>query len=159
MRERLIKESYLALGTIILTVIIGLMIFGIGLFDPKPIDIQLHDTYFVFPKPFFLAIIFIGLMTTTFLVRGIYFKLNNKIINAILTLLLIIVFVGQIIYLDWVNGLETHFGILYSREMDGQTNALAGFNVTKGTLWTLLIITGTIMITTGYKTIKPKRAS
>jgi hypothetical protein len=62
-------------------------------------------------------------------------------------------------YLDWVNGLESHLKVLYSREMDKEirTYVLSGFKVRKGTLWTLLIITGTILATTGYKTFKSKR--
>jgi hypothetical protein len=67
--------------------------------------------------------------------------------------------VGQIIYLDSVNGLESHLRVLYSREVNKeiQTDILSGFKVTKATLWILLIITGTILATTGYKTFKPKR--
>ena len=159
MRPKLLRELYWVLGTITLTGLIGLWIFGNKIFDPTPVDIQLHDTYYVFPKTVLLTTIFIGLLTTTYLTRGIYYKLNNKIINGILTVLLLIIFVGQIMYLDWVNGLESHMRVLYSREMDKeiQTEVLSGFKVTKGTLWTLLIITGTILATTGYKTFKQKR--
>ncbi len=160
MRARIISEIYWVLGTVILTGAIGLWIFGDQILDSTPVDIQLHDTYYVFPKTILLTVIFIGLLTTTYLTRGIYFKLNNKIINGILTILLLIILLGQIMYLDWVNGLESHLRVLYSREMDKgiQANALSGFKVTKGTLWTLIIITGTILATTGYKTIRKKRA-
>lgn len=159
MREKLIRELYWVLGTLTLTAVIGLWIFDDKIFDSTPVDIQLHDTYYVFPKTLLLTMIFIGLLTTTYLTKGIYFKLNNKIINGILTLLLIMVFVGQVMYLDWVNGLESHLRVLYSREMDKeiQSDVLSGFKVTKGTLWALLIITGTILATTGYKTFKKKR--
>jgi hypothetical protein len=159
MRAKLTRELYWLLGTVILTGLIGLWIFGDKIFDSTPVDIQLHDTYYVFPKTLLLTVIFIGLLTTTYLTRGIYFKLNNKIINGILTILLLIILVGQIMYLDWVNGLESHLKVLYSREMDKeiQADVLSGFKVTKGTLWTLLIITGTILTTTGYKTFKTKR--
>jgi hypothetical protein len=159
MRAKLTRELYWLLGTVILTGLIGLWIFGDKLIDSTPIDIQLHDTYYVFPKTYLLTIVFLGLLTTTYLTRGIYFKLNNKIINGILTVLLLIIFVGQIIYLDSVNGLESHLRVLYSREVNKeiQTDILSGFKVTKATLWILLIITGTILATTGYKTFKPKR--
>ena len=159
MRARLIREIYWVFGTVILTGVIGLWIFGDQILDTRPIDIQVHDTYYVFPKTILLTVIFIGLLTTTYLVRGIYFKLNNKVINGILTILLSVILVGQIMYLDWVSGLESHLRVLYSREMDKeiQANVLSGFKVTKGTLWTLIIITGTTLATTGYKTFITKR--
>jgi hypothetical protein len=159
MRPKLLRELYWVLGTVTLTGLIGLWIFGDKIFNSTPVDIQLHDTYYVFPKTLLLALIFFFLLTTTYLTRGIYYKLDNKIINGILTVLLIIIFVGQIMYLDWVNGLESHLKVLYSREMDKEirTYVLSGFKVRKGTLWTLLIITGTILATTGYKTFKSKR--
>jgi hypothetical protein len=78
MRAKLTRELYWLLGTVILTGLIGLWIFGDKLIDSTPIDIQLHDTYYVFPKTYLLTIVFLGLLTTTYLTRGIYFKLNNK---------------------------------------------------------------------------------
>jgi hypothetical protein len=160
MRAKLTIELYWLLGTVVLTGLFGLWIFGDKIFDPKPVDIQLHDTYFVFPKLLLLAVILLLLLTTIYLVRVIHYKLDNRIINGVLTFLLVIALVGQIINLGWVNGLETHLRVLYSREMDKeiQANVLSSFMVTKGTLWTLIIITATILTTTGYKTFKTKRA-
>lgn len=159
MRVKLTKELYWLLGTAILTGLIGLWIFGDKMFDPTPVDIQLHDTYYVFPKTLLLTVICLFLLTMTYLMRVIYYKLDNRIVNGILTFLLIVALVGQIINLGWVNGLETHLRVLYSREIDKeiQTSVLSSFKVTKGTLWTLIIITGTILTTTGYKTFKTKR--
>lgn len=158
MRKKLIKETYWILAITTLTGVIGLWIFGDKILDPTPVDIQFHDTYFVFPKTLLITVIFIVLLTATYLMRGIYFRLNNKIINSVLTLILLLLFIGQIMYLDWVNGLEGQLRILYSREMDKeiQTDILSSFKIANVTLWTLLIITGLILATTAYKTFKPR---
>jgi hypothetical protein len=159
MRQKVTKELYWVFGAGLLTGIIALSIFGYRVFDPTPIDIQLHDTYFVFPKSFLLTIIFIGLLTASYITRGIYFKLDNKIINGILALLLLVIFIAQIMYLNWVDGLEGHLRVLYSRDMDKdiQTEVLSIYKITKGTLWTFVSITGSMLAATGYKTFKPRR--
>lgn len=159
MRAKLTRELYWLLGTVILAGLVGLWIFGDKSFDPTPVDIQLHDTYYVFPKTLLLTVIFLFLLTTTYLTRVIYYKLDNRMVNGILTLLLIVALVGQIRNLGWVNGLETNLRVLYSREMDKETqkSVLSSFQVTKGTLWALIISTGVILTTTGYKTFKTRR--
>lgn len=161
MKAKLIREIYWVLGIVIFTGLIGFWIFGKAIFDSTQVDIQLHDTYYVFSKTLLLIAIFITLLTSAYLTRGIYFKLNNKIVNGILTILLLIILVGQIINLDWVNGLEYHLSVLYSREMDKEIQAgvLSDFRVTKGILWTLLLITLTMLATITYKTVKPKKVA
>lgn len=160
MKRKLISELYWVFGATILTVAIGLWIFGSKIFDSTPVDIQLHDTYYVFPKILLFIIIFIGFLTIAHLMRGIYFKLHNKIINGILTLLLMIVFIGLVMYINMVNGYENHLSVLYSREIDIEVKAdvLSQFRVPKTILWTLIIGTAIILVTTGYKTFKPKRS-
>lgn len=156
MKPSQIKELFWVLGTIIITAIIGFIVFGGELFDPMPIDLQFHDTYFVLSKSIFLTIIFISLLITTYLTRGIYFRLNNKVINGILTALLIIVLVGLVFYLNWVNGLEGHLQVLNSREMDQEIQAdiVSEFKIAKTILWIMLLITVSLLTTTGYKTIR-----
>ncbi len=93
MKARLIKELYWILGTIILFILTGLILFGKALFNGRSIEIQLHDTYFVFAKSFLLTIIFIGFLTTNYLIKVLYYKGNDAILNSILVLLLMILFV------------------------------------------------------------------
>lgn len=159
MRDKLTRELYWLLATAILTGVIGLWIFGAHIFDPTPADIQLHDSYYVFPKAFLLIAVFVALLSGAYLSRGIYFKLHNKILNGILTLLSFIVFVGLMIYLYSVSEFESHLRAVYSGEMDKnvQADVLSSFRATKGTVWTLLIITAAILMTTGYKILKPRR--
>lgn len=156
MKMNLQRELYWLLGGVGLTGMIGLWIFGGKILDGIPVDIQLHDTYYVFTKSHVLTVILLLLLTTTYLTRVIYYKLNNKIVNGILTFLLLIALVVQLINLNWVIGLEAHARILYSREMDEevQMKVIAGFKIIKGIVWALLIITGTLLTTAVYKTFK-----
>lgn len=158
MRGKLTRELYWLLGAAILTALFGLSIFGDKILDRIPFDIQLHDTYYVFPKSLLLAVVFIGLLTTTYIVRGIFFKLNSKIVNGVLTVVTLIVFVGLIACLNWVDGFEDHLRVLYSKEIgkEIQTDVLSSFKVAKGTLWMFLAITTTILVTAGYKTFKTR---
>jgi hypothetical protein len=152
------RELYWLLGTVTLTGLIGVWIFGDKIFDSTPADFQLHDTYYVFPKTFLLTFILISLLTTMYVARGIYYKLNNRIVNGVLTLLLLVVFVGQIMYLWSMTEFEGHIRAVESSEVysEMQMDLSSSFTVTKRTLWAWTIITGTIMSITGYKSLKPR---
>lgn len=116
------------------------------MFDPAPIEIQLHDTYLIFQKIHLLIVLLIALLTTTYLVRVIYYKLNNRIVNGVLSFLLMLALVLQVIGLIWVNSLVTY----------ARSGMLSGFKVTEWTLGALIIITAAILATTGYKTFRAK---
>jgi hypothetical protein len=78
MKQRFKIELYYVFGIIVFTSFIALWIFGEEIFSISPLDIQLYDTYFVIDKTLFLATVFIFLMTATYLIRSIYFRLKIK---------------------------------------------------------------------------------
>ena len=104
MSTKLRNELYWIVGTILLTLTIGLLIFGDKLFNGRLLDLQLHDTYFIFPKTLFVTAIFVFLMGSMYLNRGIYNKLENKVASVLVTIVLIFILLGLVRYWNWIYG-------------------------------------------------------
>lgn len=159
MKRELATEAVWIIVNLLLALVIAFLIFGKRLFDGIAADIQLHDTYFVFPKEHITIIIFMALLTISYLARAIYYKLNNRLINFLLMPLLIIVLLVLVLQLNSVHGLEYHLRVVYSTETDIEVKAeaLSGFTLSKGVLWTLIVVIVTVLGLTGYKILKPNR--
>lgn len=156
MSTKLRRELYWIIGTILSTLIIGLLIFGDRLFNGRALDLQVHDSYFIFPKILFLTAIFIVLLLGMYLNRGIYNKLNNRVANIVLAIVLTFICFGLKRYWDWIYGYVKDSGY-YMLDERSQSEMVSEFTMTH---WILAIIIPMIMltiITTGYKIVKPKK--
>lgn len=70
MNDKITRELPWLLGVTILSVLTSFLLLGNKFFDLSPVDIQLHDTYYVIPKLIFLLIILMVLLTFTYLIRA-----------------------------------------------------------------------------------------
>jgi hypothetical protein len=156
MKAHLKKELYWALGIICLTQIAGFVIFGGKLFNGRLLDLQIHDTYFIFPKYFFLAAVFIFLLVGMYLNRAIYWKLNNRVLSVLTMLILTLVLIGLINYMNWVYGYVKDSGY-YLFDERSQTERISEFVMTYWILTIVIFVTVSAIMTTGYKILKPKR--
>src|SRR5688572_21675433 len=136
MSTKLRRELYWILGTVLLTLTIGLFIFGDKLFNGRFLDLQLHDTYFIFPKTLFLTAIFIFLLGGMYFNRGIYNKLENKVVSVLGTIVLIFILLGLISYWNWIYGYVNDSGY-YIFDERSQTEKISEFTMTH---WVLTII-------------------
>jgi hypothetical protein len=171
MRTSIYKELYWSLGTIALTVIVGLWMFEGRLFGPPTIDIQLHNGYYIFKKYHILVAFLFGVLSSIYMIRGIYYKLNNRIVNGTLTLLLVLFIGGLIFILNMTKELEIRMLDMsfwdYSHRSWAEPfytdwiqkrkgDVILKFRVVNGFLWTLLALTISILILTGYKTFRKR---
>jgi hypothetical protein len=156
MRTRLKTEFYWLLGTIAVTVIIGLLIFENSLFNGRLLDLQVHDTYFIFPKMLFLTIMFVTLLASTYLIRVIYWKVNNRVVNVTLTLVLICVLTRLLIYWNWIYAYVQDSGF-YLFDERTQTERISEFTVTNWILPVFVLVTIVAIGTTGYKIMRPMK--
>jgi hypothetical protein len=156
MSTKLRKEMYWILGTIMLTLTIALFIFGDKLFNGRLLDLQLHDTYFIFPKTLFVTAIFIFLLIGMYLNRGIFSKLENKAASILVTIVLLFILLGIIRYLNWIYGYVNDSGY-YIFDERSQTERISEFTMTHWILTIVILATMVTIMTTGYKIIKPKR--
>lgn len=69
--KRLLKEIFWMGGTMLIALIVGLIIFGTRLLDGNPVDVQLYDTYYVFPKPVFITVTWVILIVSTYAIRAL----------------------------------------------------------------------------------------
>jgi hypothetical protein len=114
MKTRLLKECYWILGVIGITIITGVLIFDERLFSSDFIDVQIYDTYYVFPKSFFTLIIFLLLVITAITIRVINARLKSRVMAVVIALFLMVI-VGQLMYfLYQVNEEENHHQKLIS---------------------------------------------
>ena len=150
------KELYWIIGTILLTLTIALFIFGAKLFNGQFLDLQLHDTYFIFPKTLFVTAIFIFLLVGMYLNRGIFNKLENKAVSILVTIVLIFILVGLFRYWNWIYGHVNDSGY-YIFDKRSQTEKISEFTMTHWILTIIILVTMVTIMTTGYKIIKPKR--
>lgn len=155
MNTRLRKELYWILGTISLTILIVLLIFGDKLFNGRLLELQLHDTYFIFPKFLFVTIIFILLAVGMYLNRGIYWKMNNKAIGILLTIMLVIILLRLLSYWNWIYGYVNDSGY-YSFDERSQTERISEFTMTYWILTIIIMMLVVTILTMGYKILKPK---
>jgi len=155
MNTKLKKELYWVLGAISATVIIGLIIFGNGLFNGRLLDLQLHDKYYIFPKTLFLTAVLFILLLSTYLIRGIYWKLDNRIVNTLLAAIFTLVLVRLINYWNWIYGFVKDHGF-YLFDEKTQTEMVSEFTMSHWVLTIIIPITIVTLLTTGYKIIKPR---
>jgi uncharacterized protein with ParB-like and HNH nuclease domain len=156
MNTKLRRELQWIIGTILSTLIIGLLIFGDRLFNGRALDLQLHDTYFIFPKILLLAAIFIFLLLGTYLNRVIYNNANNKVANIVLAIFLALILFKLKKYWDWIYGYVKDSGYYMSDERS-QTEKISEFTMTHWILLVIMLMTIVTLITAGYKIIKPKK--
>jgi hypothetical protein len=149
------KELYWLLGTISLTLTIGLVIFGDKLFNGRPLDLQIHDTYFIFPKILFLTVIFICLLGGMYLNRAIYNKWDNRAVSILVAILLTFIVIRLISYSDWIYGYVKDSGY-YIFDERSQTERISEFTMTHWVLTIIISVTLVTIVTTGYKILKPK---
>jgi hypothetical protein len=158
MKTRFREELYWLLGTMSLTLVIGLLFFGRNLFNGRLLDLQLHDTYIIFPKSFFMAGVFIFLLTGTYLNRGIYRKLNKRSVSILLTIILALLLFVLISYWDFNYGYLQDAGY-YLFDERSQTERISDFLMTHWSLIIIILVTSVTIFTTGYKIIKPKQTN
>ncbi|MEN7548706.1 hypothetical protein AAG747_12350 [Rapidithrix thailandica] len=151
---KLLKELYWIAGGVVLTMLVGVLLFGTALFDGEPMEVQLQNTYFVFPKLLLIIILFGGLMIFTYLIRGIYFNLENRNVNMILTSIVLVLLVGLIKCLSWIQGYEN---LLLEKQNASLEDIQSQFSTVKWILWGLVVFCGGIVTLSGYKIFKSKK--
>lgn len=86
------------LGTLVVVLIVNLLIFGIeGLKDSSQLDINVHDTYFVFANIHLVLLLSVSALFLIYLLRTIARNFKNIAANLVLmisTLLLITALLG-----------------------------------------------------------------
>lgn len=87
-KSKVKREFYWMLGTILLTLIVGAVIFGDNMFNGYNLELQVHDTYYIFPKSLLMTAIFVFLMISTYLNRLIYRISTNRIVNVLAIMIL-----------------------------------------------------------------------
>src|SRR5690606_34061399 len=155
---RLTKEIIWILGTMFIAFIIGLLCFGDTLFNGRPLDLQIHDTYYIFPKTFYLIIIWITIILATYIIRGLYRKSNNRLVNIIITVILTLILLTILPYYNWVYGYTKDSGY-YFHNQDGQTDRISDFVITHWYLTVLIGLIGLTIATIVYKTFRPVRTN
>jgi hypothetical protein len=95
MNSKTKKELYWIEGILLATFITGALVFGDALWDGRPIDIQLHDTYFVFTKTLFLVVVFIVLFVIVYGCRAVFS--SSSIILKIVMGILVVIVIGTLI--------------------------------------------------------------
>ena len=156
MKTRVFKEIFWILGATLTTLIIGYILFDDKLFNGRLLDLQVHDTYYIFPKTFFLVLIGLTLLISIYLIRGLYWKSNKRFVNVVLTLILAIILYDLLHYASWLYGYVKDSGF-YVYDEASQTEKISQFLLT---YWYLTIINSILILTlttTIYKTIKPIR--
>lgn|GEM_PF-5331114 len=131
-------------------------IFGRNLFNGRLLDLQLHDTYIVFPKTLFMAGVFILLLGGMYLNRRIYFKLNNRTLSILLAIILTFFLYVLISYWDWNYGYLKDSGY-YLFDESSQTEKISEFLITHWVLTIVILVTSVTIATTGYKIIERKK--
>jgi hypothetical protein len=91
------KELYWVAAILLSTFITGILVFGEALWDGQPVDIQLHDTYFVLTKTLFLAVVFIVLAVVVYGCRAVLS--SSGIILKIVAGILVVIVIGTLITL------------------------------------------------------------
>lgn len=150
------KELYWILGTILLTLTIGVIIFGDKLFNGYLLDLQIHDTYYIFPKYFLLAAIFTFLLIVVYLNRLIYWKFTNRILNILTAVILLLLLVGLINYTNWISSYVEESGY-YSLNKRTQTERIPEFTMALWILTIVIIATIVTTVTTVYKIARLKK--
>ena len=155
MKTPLKKELYWVLGTISLTLTVGLIIFGDKLFNGRLLDLQVHDSYFIFHKYLFLTAIFIFLLGGMYLNRGIFNILDNRVVSILVAIILTFILIGLISYSNWIYGHVKDSGY-YSFDERSQTERISEYTMTHWVLTIMIIVTGVTIMTTGYKIVRRK---
>jgi hypothetical protein len=148
------KELYWTFGTVIIALAFGLLLFNTRLWDGQQIEIQLPNAHLAFSKTFFLTIIFLALLTGCYLTGAIYYRLDNRIAIACLTLLFMVLLTWQVVYLNWVNGYEYHIAPVVDKGDYFEKQYVQGFKEFRGLMCTLILVTGTVLATAGHKLVK-----
>ncbi|MCD9018456.1 hypothetical protein [Parachryseolinea silvisoli] len=89
------KELYWAGAILLSTLITGILVFGEALWDGQPVDIQLHDTYFVLTKTLFLVVVFIVLAVVVYGCRAVLS--SSSIVLKIVAGILVVIVIGTLI--------------------------------------------------------------
>ncbi len=155
MNAKLKKELYWILGTILVTLIIGLLLFNDKLFNGRLLDLQVHDTYFVFPKMLFVTAIFTVLLVSMYLNRGIFKGLDNRALSISLILILTVILIGLINYSNWIYGYVKDSGY-YLFDERTETEKISKFTMLHWVLVIFILVIVITILTTGYKIIKSK---
>ena len=155
MKTSLNKELRWLLGTTALSAIIALGFFGKKLFNGHPLELQIHDTYYLFPKYFLLSAIFIILLISVYLNRLSYWKSNNRRMNILLFILLIIFLLPLINYASWTYGFTKDSGYYFFNERT-QAERISEFTMTLWILTIVIVATFMTIVVTGYKMTKTK---
>lgn len=141
----------------LLTLTIGVIIFGDKLFNGNLLDLQIHDTYYIFRKYFLLTAIFIFLLISIYLNRLIYWKSNKRVFSILTIIVLVVFLIGLVNYTNWIYGYSKDYGY-YTINEKTQTERISEFTMT---FWILTIMTLTTIVTiatTGYKIARPKNS-
>jgi heme/copper-type cytochrome/quinol oxidase subunit 1 len=158
MKSKVVIQLCWFLAATIVSGIIAYIVFGDGIFNGEPVDIQLHDTYFVFSKSNALIIMSIVVFTSTYFIKWIYFKVNDIMIIVILMFMIAFVSGGLIIYLNNLVGFREQFDdTLYY--LGNKNNAVQPevdfiFGVIKKLTWAYISIAALIVAILGYKILK-----
>lgn len=82
------KELFWFLGTLLITVILNLFLFGFeGFAKNSTLDVNIHDTYFVIENKHIIITLTLLLLFIVYTVRALAKKFKNQVINVILILL------------------------------------------------------------------------
>ncbi|UXE66124.1 MAG: hypothetical protein KA713_16940 [Chryseotalea sp. WA131a] len=156
MNTNVLKELYWTVGIAVATGTIGMLLFNARLWDGQPVEIQLPEMYLVFSKLSVLIIIFLILLTSCYITRIIYYKLDNKILMGFLTFLLLSLLLYQFAYLEWINGFEYHIAPAVDKGDYFQKLDVLGFKEFRVLMWTLISANGIILTAVGLRFFKTK---
>jgi len=155
MSKSLIKELYWILGTILLTLTIGVLSLGSKLFNGQLLDLQLHDTYFIIPKMLLMSGIFIFLLMNAYINRRIWNRLNNRLLGSSMVIILTLFLIVLVNYWNWVYGYANDSGY-YVFDKYIRTEKISEFTMLHWLLPIVIVATFITIVTTGLKIIKPR---
>lgn len=99
------KELYWIAAIAMVTFVAGLVVFGSTLWNGEPVEIQIHDAYFVFAKQSILAVIFAVLLAIVYGCRAIFGHTTD-------TFKVVAVMVAVVVFGTLVTGVSTVYQAL-----------------------------------------------
>lgn len=154
---RLTKEMIWTTGTMLAAFAIGLVLFGASLFNGRPLDVQVHDTYYVFPKTFYIISVWVTVIAATYAIRALYKRSNNRLVNIVMAAILTLILWAILPHYNWLYGYVKDAGY-YFHNQGTQTDRVSEYVVTYWYLTVVITLIGLIIVTAVYKAIRPGSA-
>lgn len=155
MKKRLITEIILLLATLSVALIIYTVSFGQAALFEETLDINVHDTYFVFLKYHIVWQTWFSIYFTVNLMRQFWLKFKNQVCNIMLILIALLLSLFLYVYIQLVSdagavlndeGL-TIYPPLSAIPQQSQRD-LSGINFIINSLWTIEVVFWLIAILT-----------